>query len=407
MNPIAIEILLLKVSLVAALALAVEPLLHRRGAALRHLLCATALVAVLAMPLTLLVGPRGTPIPMPGVFRLAVAAAGTAAGRSSANLALFRILAGGWLVGAAAMLLRLALGHAAVASMMRRASQQGREGRVPVLAAAVSTPVVTGLFRPAILVPQNIANWSQEHRDAAFRHELAHVERMDLWSNLMAHVACSIYWFHPLVWLLARRMRALQELACDDAVLSSGFAPVVYAEALVAVAGQFTPTSLIGCHMLTEKTLKSRIARLLDGSLPRVDSKSAIRRAAAIFAATALCIGLANALPQDAGPQQTPATTGRAALKIGPGITLPKVLAKVEPTYTEEARAAKISGTVTLKVIIGTDGKAHEINVVDTPDAGLGLKAVEAVQQWEFQPASKEGQPVDVFAQIEVNFKLL
>ena len=60
-----------------------------------------------------------------------------------------------------------------------------------------------------------------------------------------------------------------------------------------------------------------------------------------------------------------------------------------------------------LSVVIGTDGLAHDINVVSGIDSGLDLNAVAAVQKWQFQPGTKDGEPVAVRAQIEVNFRLL
>ena len=92
---------------------------------------------------------------------------------------------------------------------------------------------------------------------------------------------------------------------------------------------------------------------------------------------------------------------------MGPGIISPSVLSKIDPAYTEEAKAAKIDGSVLLSIVVGTDGLAHDINVVRGIDSGLDLNAVSAVQQWHFQPATKDGQPVAVQAQIEVNFRLL
>jgi protein TonB len=78
----------------------------------------------------------------------------------------------------------------------------------------------------------------------------------------------------------------------------------------------------------------------------------------------------------------------------------------VDPQYTEEARKAKISGTVTLTMTIGVDGMAHDISVVRSLDSGLDLKAVEAVQQWHFNPGKKDGEAVPVLATIEINFRL-
>jgi TonB family protein len=95
------------------------------------------------------------------------------------------------------------------------------------------------------------------------------------------------------------------------------------------------------------------------------------------------------------------------AYHVGGGVTAPKVLHKLEPEYDEMARAAKYQGTVLLYVEIGPDGRAHNARVVRSLGMGLDEKAIDAVQQWVFQPGMKEGQPVTVAATIEVNFRLL
>jgi protein TonB len=91
---------------------------------------------------------------------------------------------------------------------------------------------------------------------------------------------------------------------------------------------------------------------------------------------------------------------------VGAGVTAPRVLAKVDPEYTQEASAAKIQGTVLLSMIVGNDGVARDINVVKSLDPGLDEKAIAAVQQWKFQPGTRYGEAVDVKATIEVNFRL-
>jgi TonB family protein len=95
------------------------------------------------------------------------------------------------------------------------------------------------------------------------------------------------------------------------------------------------------------------------------------------------------------------------AYKVGGSILAPKVLFKVDPQYTEEARAAKYQGTVLLSVVIGADGLAHDAQVIQALGLGLDQNAIDAVSQWKFQPGTKDGQPVPVMATIEVNFKLL
>ena len=91
----------------------------------------------------------------------------------------------------------------------------------------------------------------------------------------------------------------------------------------------------------------------------------------------------------------------------GNGVSKPKVTKKVEPKYTEKARHAKIEGTVTLRVTVGVDGKATDMQVRKSLDPGLDQEAIKAVQQWRFQPGQKDGKPVPVLANIEVNFRLL
>ncbi len=95
------------------------------------------------------------------------------------------------------------------------------------------------------------------------------------------------------------------------------------------------------------------------------------------------------------------------ALRIGGGVTAPKVLHKTEPEYSEEARVAKYQGTVVLAVEIAPNGFARNIRIVRGLGLGLDENAVTALRQCEFQPATKDGAAVTVQANIEVNFRLL
>ncbi len=93
--------------------------------------------------------------------------------------------------------------------------------------------------------------------------------------------------------------------------------------------------------------------------------------------------------------------------RVGGGVSAPRLVQKVEPQYTQEARAAKLAGTVLVYVEIGPDGLAHNARILKGIGLGLDEKAVEAISQWQFQPGTKDGQPVTVAATIEVNFRLL
>ena len=95
------------------------------------------------------------------------------------------------------------------------------------------------------------------------------------------------------------------------------------------------------------------------------------------------------------------------AMRVGGSVTAPKLLSKQEPAYSEDARAAKLQGTVTLQIVIDVDGVAKDVQVLQSLGYGLDEKAVEAVTVWKFQPGTMNGVPVPVQAKIEVNFRLL
>ncbi len=99
----------------------------------------------------------------------------------------------------------------------------------------VTAPIMWGLFRPTILMPADADNWGEDRLRAVLLHELAHIRRNDWESQLIAQMMCVVYWFNPLVWFAARRMRVEAERACDDYVLSSGYQSTNYAQHLVDI----------------------------------------------------------------------------------------------------------------------------------------------------------------------------
>lgn len=94
-------------------------------------------------------------------------------------------------------------------------------------------------------------------------------------------------------------------------------------------------------------------------------------------------------------------------LKIGGPVTPPRVIEKVEPLYTDEARLMKLNGTVVLSTVIDEKGRAVDIDLVRGAGFGLDEQAIECVRQWRFAPGTRDGRPVNVRAEIEVNFRVL
>lgn len=99
-------------------------------------------------------------------------------------------------------------------------------------------------------------------------------------------------------------------------------------------------------------------------------------------------------------------STGGGVFRVGGGVSAPRVVSAPDPEYSEEARKAKYQGVVVLWLVIGPDGKPRDIRIARPLGMGLDQKAVEAVRRWVFEPGTKDGHPVAVQLNVEVNFRL-
>jgi TonB family protein len=368
----------LKSTVILAAAWVVSMLLRRRSADLRHRVWLVALCAVALMPLVLMWMPKSWPAAMH-----IVAASQIAAGPAQAERAIraFPWTLSVWALGAAIVAGRLLAGLFRIVRITRRAV--ARDGAL--YSSEISTPLTWGSL---ILVPEETSS------EIVIAHERAHIERRDWLWQTGARLVTALYWFHPLVWLAEAALRREAEQAVDDRVLASGVDPAEYAGHLVAIARNLigaVPAQAVA--MLRPGTLEGRVKSILDATRPRVPVG---RTASAAMAALAMALVIPLAAFQDSSVH-----------KVGEkGLTPPRVVSKVEPKYTEEARDSKIQGTVTLRCVIDEGGVAENIEVVRSLDPGLDVNAIQAVSQWHFAPGTKDGQPVRVQATIEINFKL-
>ena len=88
------------------------------------------------------------------------------------------------------------------------------------------------------------------------------------------------------------------------------------------------------------------------------------------------------------------------------GMKPPVLILRTNPEYTEEARNAKVEGTVQLEVVIGADGVPRDVRIVKSLNPDLDRKAIETVGQWRFRPGEKDGKPANFSSTIEINFRL-
>ena len=149
-------------------------------------------------------------------------------------------------------------------------------------------PFACGIAKPTIVLPAESEGWTLDRRRAVLLHELAHVRRHDLLGHTLGRVVCAVYWFHPLVWTAAKRLRSESERACDDLALACGTRATDYAEHLLdivtSVRGDSTP--LVALAMARRKEFEGRMLAILDPDLRH--STPSRRQSVALIAALAL-----------------------------------------------------------------------------------------------------------------------
>lgn len=283
-------------ALLLAITFVVARVLKPQAAAVRHLMWTSALAAVVTMPILAVVAPMTLPVTLPErvaqlssprplvepavSLRNQGSDEGAASGvdvtaLSSSNLSTTPLEAtlgetpwyqrlsmvgwavAIWLLGVAVFTLRLVAGFVALARMRRSGVEASREVAelaeacaarlglhdVPrvIVSTKVGMPCTAGWLRPVILLPDESASWAPERLEVVMLHELSHIRRMDIVPHLLSEIARVLYWFNPLVWLAAARLRAEAERATDDRVVNAGAKPSDYAAHLLDIVRQSRP----------------------------------------------------------------------------------------------------------------------------------------------------------------------
>ena len=98
--------------------------------------------------------------------------------------------------------------------------------------------------------------------------------------------------------------------------------------------------------------------------------------------------------------------TGGGPYRPGSGVQPPRLLHEVRADYTDEARRANVTGEVVLEIVVRRDGTVGDVRILQRLGSGLDQRAIQAVRQWRFAPATLKGAPVDVIVEVGVEFKL-
>jgi len=245
-----------------------------------------------------------------------------------------------WTLGACLVLARVAIGHLVLLHLSRRgrplrgaawvllaeraAEEAGLDRPFDLLECErIGVPATFGILRPVVLLPISAREWPEDRRRAVLVHELAHAARYDCLTQLLAQIACALYWYHPGIWWAERRMRVERESACDDRVLEGRMAASDYADHLIEVLREARRAGLpsFGAVAFARRSsLEGRLLALLD---PLRDRRSPSRRIAwgAGLTTGALLLALAGAqlgaAPAPSVKVTTPAVSQTALSSAG------------------------------------------------------------------------------------------
>ena len=267
----------LRASFVLALALLLSLGARRASASLRRCLLLLGVSAALAVPLLALPLPGRAMVhlsaPMVAAHVVAEALSPQAArvpppvspSRALAAPA-SRVGTSGWLFLAWALGASWVAARAIVLGIRARslAARSQAAGQL-LISAAVESPVVVGAWRPVIVLPSASQHWGAERLRAVLLHESAHVRRRDGLALLLAQCATALYWFQPLVWLVALRLRRECELAADEDVVAAGMRATTYADHLLAIARGL----VIPAHGIAMAARPSELARRIQALVQR------------------------------------------------------------------------------------------------------------------------------------------
>ena len=326
-----------------------------------------------------------------------------------------------------------------------------------------------GWWRPAVILPESASGWSAERMRVVLLHELAHARRGDWLLQMVAEALRCVWWFNPLAWAVRAQLRRESEHAADDLVMAQGVPAAACATHLVELARELRKhrrTWLPAPAMARPSHLERRLSAMLNPHrnrrpmtrLARLGSLGVLV-AVAVFVAS---LQVADAVGQE--PQSEPSsprttanlTSGPAGVtvtirgesleeivaalktmleqmeqtqtaleelptlfndpdrladdsnepvRVGNGVVPPRKIRDVQPTYPPAAKAAGIEGVVILDATIDPTGAVRDIKVLrSVPE--LDQAAIDAVEQWRWEPTLVDGEPVSILMTVTVNFTL-
>ncbi len=292
-----------------ALAAGLAALLLRKNAARARywIWCAASLKFLIPFSLLVVAGSRiETATPVPAAVREQVSASIAPVMEplqppsSSEPVETTRWLVAVWLLGAMAVGRHWISGWRTVHAAARAARPLALGLPLPVLSTAHAiAPGIFGIWRPVLLLPDGLAGkLTPDEFSAIIAHELCHVRHRDNLTASMQKAVETLFWFHPLVWWMGKRLIEERERACDEAVVGGGQTPAAYAQSILAVSRYCIEPPVACAAGVTGSDLKKRIEVIMENTISRqlsLSAKAALAAGALGAIATPFLTGMLNA----------------------------------------------------------------------------------------------------------------
>jgi TonB family protein len=290
-------------------------------------------------------------------------------------------------------------------------------GAVRILVSSqISGPVTLGMRAPVLLIPAGFAlNCSTQDFLAALGHESAHIKRRDFLKNLFYEIGSLALAYHPAIWLIKSQIAQTRELVCDAMVTERLIKSRSYARSLLRLATMVTESSqasaVYAIGIFDANILEKRIMRM---NVQKQNLGSAIKYALLIPAV--LCLlsaaigGAAMAVviePQSAPQAADGAKSYGQIYHVGKDVIGPVVLKSAEPKFPESGHAirAPFNANVVVGLVVDAEGIPRDVHVVRSYKPDFDEKAVQAVQEYRFSPATRHQKPVAVAMSVEISFR--
>lgn len=385
-------------ALIGAAAFVALAVMRKARAEHRYTVACTALLLCVLWPALELSGRLGDVVQMASAnARFGDQALASASGQDQGLLALVQpnllLIVGVWALCAIVLTVRMALGLLWVGKVAKQyGGNYHWQGKVDQLARRfgvsrqvrlrvvdnLDSPITAGWWRPVVLLPASLlSGMPADLLEALLAHEMAHIKRLDYLVNIGQNVVETLLFYHPAVWWISGRIRIEREQIADDMA-----AKVLGEPRRLALALSELEKFQFSAHHLAQAAnggdLMVRIKNLMRPDTQALNWKAALP---VLGLATALLAVCAN---------------GQAVPKVVHRNALADFSTCKKPIWPAESLREEETGTVTLKFLIGTDGKAKESKLHGSSGHPLlDESARVGIFKCNFKPATRNGVPVE------------